>query len=326
MDAISQSQPHAGRFYGYMIAFVCTVLIMATGVFVYCDLLNDAPANFPIGTDIRIDDGLTVRDVTDTLRESGVVRSSLYLYFVIMTKYGNMPVQAGTYRFSEPQTSREIAHDIVYGENLSPLIRITLPEGFRARDILLYLPPLFENDVTDVFTSHEGYLFPDTYFISRTMSSTDLLELLRTTHNKKLSPYSDAIAASGLTQDEVIILASIIEREAKDDESKRIVSGILQNRLSRNMPLQVDASFDYLLGKTSSELTEDDLAIDSPYNTYSHRGLPPTPISNPGLSSIDAVLNPAQTPFLYYLTADDGTFYYAKTFEEHKRNKQRYLN
>ena len=92
------------------------------------------------------------------------------------------------------------------------------------------------------------------------------------------------------------------------------------------MPLQVDASFDYLLGKTSSELTEDDLAIDSPYNTYSHRGLPPTPISNPGLSSIDAVLNPAQTPFLYYLTADDGTFYYAKTFEEHKRNKQRYLN
>lgn len=301
------------------------MLVIAVGVFFYFRSLNEAPDDFPVTSDIRIDDGLTVRDVTDALAESGVVQSSLYLYLVIMTEYGNMPVQAGTYRFSEPQTTKEIARAIVYGENLSPLIRVTLPEGFRARDILSYLPPLFDTDVTALFIPYEGYLFPDTYFISRTMSPVDLLELLRSTHADKLMPYADKIRTSGLTYDEVITFASIIEREAKDEESKRMVSGILHNRLARNMPLQVDASFDYLLGKESSELTEEDLTIDSPYNTYTHLGLPPTPISNPGLLAIDAVLNPTQTPFLYYLTADDGTFHYAKTFEEHRRNKQKYL-
>ena len=90
--------------------------------------------------------------------------------------------------------------------------------------------------------------------------------------------------------------------------------------------LQVDATLDYLLDKTSAELTLDDLQIDSPFNTYVYRGLPPAPISNPGLESIEAVLYPEETEYLYYLTADDGTFYYAKTFEEHKKNKARYLN
>jgi UPF0755 protein len=105
----------------------------------------------------------------------------------------------------------------------------------------------------------------------------------------------------------------------------RLVSGILQNRLTENLPLQVDATFEYILGKTSAELTLDDLKMESPYNTYTNLGLPPTPIANPGLVAINAVLNPTPSDYFYYLTGSDGNFYYAKDFETHKKNKARYL-
>ena len=104
-----------------------------------------------------------------------------------------------------------------------------------------------------------------------------------------------------------------------------MVSGILQNRLREDMPLQVDATFHYINGKASHELTVDDLEMDSPFNTYKYVGLPPAPIANPGLESIQAVLSPTETNYFYYLTALDGTFHYAKTFEEHKKNKEKYL-
>ena len=123
----------------------------------------------------------------------------------------------------------------------------------------------------------------------------------------------------------MIILASILEREANDEQSMKIVSGILQNRLKHGMALQVDASIEYVLDKSLSALTSEDLKIDSPYNTYLHTGLTPTPIGNPGLQAIDAVLHPAKTEYLYYITDADGHFHYAKTFEEHKRNVTKYL-
>lgn len=288
---------------------------------------NTAPPAFPLETDIEVSEGLTLHGVTELFQEKNVVRSSFMLYTALLLESDAPVIQAGSYRFPATLTTRAIAHALISGEYQSPLVRVTFPEGFAASDLRSYYPTTYAPEETDVALKDlEGYLFPDTYHITSIMPESELLSLMRKTFDLKISPYEEVIAQSDFTLEEVIILASIIEREAKDLPSKKRVSGILQNRLEKGMMLQVDATLDYLLDKTSAELTLDDLQIDSPFNTYVYRGLPPAPISNPGLESIEAVLYPEETEYLYYLTADDGTFYYAKTFEEHKKNKVRYLN
>ncbi len=308
-----------------MLLFVAFLILTISALTYIYRLYDTPPSHFPLATDIVIDEGLTVSDIAEKLSAQNVVRSSLYLYIVLLYEYKEIYVQAGTYSFLTPLSTREVAKAITSGEGRSPLVSITLPEGFKASDINTYLVDAFNTLDTTLFLPYEGYLFPDTYFISTNTTAEELRILLTNTNASRLEAYRDAITASGFTQEEVIILASIIEREAKDATSKRMVSGILQNRLRAEMPLQVDAVFNYILGKASSELTFDDLAIDSPYNTYTHIGLPPTPIANPGIESIEAVLYPEKSEYLYYLTAPDGTFHYAETFEAHKANKARYL-
>ncbi len=323
MNTYGETQTSARRRVGILFILGMGVLcIIALGYSM--STLNAAPAHFPVGVDIVVEEGLTVREITDYLEDAGVIRSSLYIYIMLARNGYDTNVQAGIYRFDSPKTTTEIFSAITTGTSMSPHITITFPEGFKAEDLYTILPDSFIKLPYDI-TQYEGYLFPDTYFISRDMTTEDIVTLMRDTFTEKLASYEATIADSGFTLNEVITLASIIEREAKDTTSKRLISGILQNRLTIGMPLQVDAVFDYLLNKTSDELTTDDLEIDSPYNTYKYRGLPPGPIANPGIDSIEAVLFPTKTEYLYYLTADDGTFYYAEAFEEHKENKAKYL-
>jgi UPF0755 protein len=289
------------------------------------EFLNTPHPAFPLNVDITVAEGLTQNDVTKLLEDAHIVRSSLYLYLHLEQRYPREFVRAGTYRFPRAMTTEEVAESLITGKNGSPLLRFTLPEGFRAGELLSYLPPHLASSTGTDFREFEGYLFPDTYFVSRDTTLEEVVELLQKTFDEKIAPVREEIEQSGFTEAEVVVFASILEREAKDVESKKIVSGILQNRLEIGMPLQVDAVFDYLLGKTSVELTDEDLDLDSPYNTYRYAGLPPGPISNPGLESILAVLEPAETNYLYYLTGDDGVFHYAETFEEHKRNKEEHL-
>src|SRR3989344_259098 len=133
------------------------------------------------------------------------------------------------------------------------------------------------------------------------------------------------IAAQKKTLDEIIIMASILEEEVKSTEDRKIVSEILWKRLKLGMGLNVDSALTYVLGKISAELTASDLKYDSRYNTYRYRGLPPTPISNPGMDAILAAMNPATTKYFYYLTGKDGKTYYAETLEKHALNKRKYL-
>lgn len=304
--------------------FVC-LMLATTFVLAYASVVNNPDPDFPVGSEVVIEQGMTIRDVSDAFEKKSLVRSSLFLYLTLIGDYKGGYVQAGAYRFDEPLSTSDIARAITLGEYLVPEIKVTFPEGFRASNILSFLPDGFSSSDVSVALPYEGYLFPDTYYIPRDMTFTDLIEHMRKTFEIRIEPYRDSILASGLSEKEVVTLASIIEREAKDVESMGMVAGILRNRLDAGMPLQVDATFDYLLGKESSELTLDDLAIDSPYNTYDRIGLPPTPISNPGLAAIEAVLYPTQTDYFYYLTGSDGTFHYAKTFDEHRLNKARYL-
>jgi UPF0755 protein len=143
--------------------------------------------------------------------------------------------------------------------------------------------------------------------------------------NLKIKSISEDLAKTKRKLRDIIIMASIIEEEAKDEISRKIVSGILWRRIDIGMALQVDASFLYVNGKKTHDLTLEDLAIDSPYNTYKYAGLPPGAITNPGIDSILAAVYPTKNPYLYYLTGTDGKMYYAKSFEEHIENKRQYL-
>jgi len=172
---------------------------------------------------------------------------------------------------------------------------------------------------------YEGKLYPETYLVPKTITEFELLTLMLDTYEEKVVNLTANLEATNLTEVEVLTLASIVEREANDVISMGMVSGILQNRLNLGMPLQADASLEYVLDKPLSALTPEDLKLESPYNAYLNVGLPPTPIGNPGMDAIMAVLSPTPSDYLFYITGNDGNFYYAKDFDEHRLNIARYL-
>jgi UPF0755 protein len=173
--------------------------------------------------------------------------------------------------------------------------------------------------------SQEGFLFPDTYLFPENVTAQGVETLMIANFNKRIEPWSGVIELSKHTMREIVIMASILEKEATTEEDKAIVSGILWKRISIGMPLQVDATFMYLLGKASSELTTTDLAMKSTYNTYTNRGLPGGSIGNPGIAAIRAAIQPTASQYLYYLSDNNGVMHYAKTFQEHIANKSKYL-
>jgi len=223
---------------------------------------------------------------------------------------------------------------LVVGEFDNNLISITFIEGesvagFGARAAAVL--ESFDLEQYEILTTDlEGELFPDTYRVPPDYTTAQLVGLLNQTHDDILEKYTNQIADSSLTYDQVTILASILEREANTPESMRTVAGIFLNRLAIGMPLQADATIEYALETPLGELPPGQLAaelreLDSPYNTYLNAGLPPTPIGNPGETAIAAILNPIESDYFYYITGEDGEFYYAKTYDQHLDNIERHL-
>lgn len=214
-----------------------------------------------------------------------------------------------------------------------PQVKITIPEGYSVKDIAEKFVG-FKNFNKDNFLKiaggKEGYLFPDTYFFTSLETEEEIIKKMESNFKEKAVP----ILTQGVNNrgssisseiGSVIIMASILEKEALTLEDKKIVSGILWKRLETGMLLQVDAVFVYIMGKKSSDLTLDDLKIDSPYNTYLYKGLPLAPICNPGIESIEAALNPTASSYWYYLSDKNLNIHFAKNFNEHKLNKAKYL-
>ena len=286
------------------------------------------PATLP-ATTFSIASGESVAAIAAHAKDAGFVRSALLLQLVLATQYRPQDIFAGDYTFSAPTSTHAFAQMIASKQTVQHLVKVTIPEGLSASStamlIAAQLPDFSATTYGHVASSSEGYLFPDTYLVPGDITPTALVALQRRTFTEKLAPLQAAIASSSLNLPDVVTLASIIEREANDKTSMRTVAGIFLNRLAADMPLQADASIEYVLDKPLKDLTPDDLKVDSPYNTYLHRGLPPGPVGNPGLMAIKAVLNPIQSDYYYYLTAPDGTFHYAKTLAEHNQNITRYL-
>lgn len=266
----------------------------------------------------------SIHDVATKLKENKCIRSK-----ALFEKYGvlfDVRVQQGLYIIPERKNFFQYLF-LFEQRTYRQLVRITIPEGSSNKEIAIVcqekLPQCDEKVFLEKAKNIEGYLFPNTYEFFGSESEDALIEVAQkefVTQTKSLF--------TGLTESEkkkVVILASILEKEADTEKDMYIVSGILYKRLKIDMALQVDATLFYERGKTSAQLSLSDLAKDSPYNTYTNRGLPPTPIANPGIVALRAALNPQSSSYLFYLTGNDGLMYYANTFEEHVRNKRLYL-
>ena len=326
-NAYTTTEPSTSR---KTVIFLGGLLIFAliAGIF-FLYYLSTSPAFPEGGATLQIKRGMHVQQITEEAKRAGIVRSPLFLYAILTYSYDPTKIYAGTYRFEKPHSVFEVAHKLASSEVDDTHISITIPEGMTRKDIARIavekLPGFDTNTFLELTKNNEGYLFPETYFVPEEFAAPDLVALLAETFASELSVFAQDIQQSPFTEYEVITLASILEREANDEESMRMVSGILQNRLSIGMALQADATVGYVLDKPISELTPDDLKLDTPYNTYLYPGLTPTPIGNPGALAIDAVLHPTPSDYMYYITGNDGVFYYAETFEEHKRNVSNYL-
>ncbi|MFA6466329.1 MAG: endolytic transglycosylase MltG [Patescibacteria group bacterium] len=175
--------------------------------------------------------------------------------------------------------------------------------------------------------SLEGYIFPDTYFVDKATSEEDLIKKTLNNFDRKLNQdFRDEIKKQGKTIFEVVTLAAIIEREVPNKEDKKMIADIFLKRLVAGIGLQSDATVNYVTGKGLAQPSYDDLQIDSPYNTYKYRGLPPGPIANPGLDSIEAVIYPTKNDYYYFLTTKEGEVIYSIDYEEHLDNKAKYLD
>ena len=281
-----------------------------------------APVNV-IDSTVTIKSGGSLTKLVADLESVGVEFS--WLEARMLYVYHGPGLQAGTYQWSDRVSRSEIINSVVNHTNIVPAVQLVIPEGFSNQKIYDRLEAIQQESPLNAFDlsefinlteSYEGYLFPDTYFIYPQTTARELFELIQTNFNNQITKLDRQP-----TREEVI-MASIIEREVITQEDRRLVADILWRRIELGMRLQVDASLDYYLDKPSSEITQSELDADHPYNTYQRTGLPPTPISNPGIDSIKAAMYPISNNYLFYLSSEDGTTYFAEDLEGHRNNRQ----
>ncbi|MSU25751.1 MAG: endolytic transglycosylase MltG [Candidatus Levybacteria bacterium] len=305
------------------------IITISIGIFIWLqnglDAINKKDATEKMFVIAR---GSSVRDIANNLKTEKFIKNNIVFFLLIKFKGLDKKIQAGDFRISPSMNALIIAETLTHG---SIDIWITIPEGKRAEEIaeILKEKMLSYNPSWEVeLKKNEGYLFPDTYLIPKLSNIDFIINKLTTTFDEK---YSNLINPNRISREKAVIIASMIEREARLAEDRPIVSSVIQNRLNINMKLDIDATLQYVLGYQSeekrwwkSELSNNDKKIESSYNTYKRIGLPFGPISNPGVSSLKAALQPATTDYFYYITDRNGKNRYAKTLSGHEANIEKY--
>lgn len=317
------------NFFKRRIWWICSFAVALILVSFY-SLVLAPPSNFPSGDIIVISRGASVSYIAGELSDAHIIKHPVVLSFILRISGASSRVQAGAYLFSTPDNVLVVAYRLATGAFGLPPVRITFPEGVTVRDISAKvaeaLPLISAQDFISAGKSEEGYLFPDTYLFPPSADTTFIIDAMQANFNVKIATLTGNIKASGHSLSDIVIMASLIEKEARTDINRRIIAGILWDRLNLGMPLQVDAVFGYIFNRDTYSPSLDDLKVNSPYNTYVHTGLPPGPICNPGLDSLQAVLHPTKTNYLYYLSDKNGVMHYATTYAAHIANQNRYLH
>jgi len=280
----------------------------------------------------------SIDSIAVRLKNEGLIHSQLAFKFYIYQAGLKDKIQSGSFKLSPNMDLKTLVTSLTHG---TADVRITFPEGMRREEIAAKLVdnlPIFDSkEFLNLTTKDEGKLFPDTYLIPQEITSEKIRQIFLSNYDKKFTSELKSVATNeGLNEVKVLILASIVEREAKNETDRAIVAGILLKRLNEGMPLQVDATIQYLTADKKCQgqsncnwwqsVNHEDLKVVSLFNTYLNQGLPPSPICNPSLSSIKAVIYPTKTDYLFYLTDNLGQMHYAKTGGEHNQNVEKYLN
>ncbi len=328
LNNINNTVPRSNRFFQSRLLsglFIFVIIFVAT---LYFTSLR-APSNFPTDSVYTIKSGTGLNYTADNLVSKNIVRSSFWFKVFVVLTHGPKGITAGDYVLDVQENTFQIALRMTSGDYRLKQIKVTFPEGVDVSEmskiISIKLPKISLAEFVEKGKTLEGYLFPDTYLFEINVTTDTVIKVMQDNFKTRISTLNDKVLSFGKPLSDIIKMASIVEEEARTMESRQIVAGILWKRLSLEMPLQVDASFKYINGKNTSNLTLEDLKIDSAYNSYLYKGLPPTPICNPGLSSITATLTPIKTNYLYFLTDRRGEMHYAKTYSEHLQNKELYL-
>lgn len=308
---------------------ILVAVFLAGSLYAYVGMYQ-APAFFPTRTIITIPEGANVREVAEILYEEQVVRSAFAFQALVRFTGQDTMIDAGDYYFEHPLNLQEVATRLTQGEHGLTPIEVVIPEGTTTYQMAELLAAKFEqfDPITFLMLAEdkEGYLYPDTYQFLPNVRTTVILDTLERTFYERLAEVEGQIAAFGRPIHEIITMASLLEKEAWDHEERRTIAGILWERLSIDMPLQVDAVFGFIERTETFSPLFSDLEVDSPYNTYKYKGLPPGPIGSPSLSSIEAAVTPVETDALFYLHGQDGVLRIAHTYEEHLVNRRKYLD
>ena len=334
---------------------VIVIDLLAIVFFAYL-ILGSGRAKNPSSQELiefSIEKGQGAREIASNLKREGIISNTLFFNYYIWQDKSANSLQAGKYELSPSMTIRQIVAKFKEGDVIKvPGIKVTIPEGYRTSEIeeLLISSGLAVKDselteavgisaplAREIFdfgflldlpprATIDGFLFPDTYFFEQDLQLNSIVEKMLFNFSEKVPDYTRVkIKARGKNLYEVVIMASLLEKEVRALEDMNLVSGVLWKRMEIGMPLQVDATLVYITGKKTGEITNEDKLIDSPYNTYKYRGLPPTPIANPGLNAINAAIEPKVSNYLYYLSAPSGETIFSETLEEHNENKAKYL-
>jgi len=332
--------------------FVATMLLFLTiGSLTYEIYLSHT--TFRGKKEVVVAQGLGSRAIGALLKQEGVISSKWAFVMYVSLRSEASSLKPGRYEFLDNATIPEIARDLIAGAAREHAI--TIPEGWTSRDIARFFAEqnIAPEDTAMQFLAHppedfvrrfvflselprgaglEGYLFPDTYRVFDSAALQDIAAKMLENFDRKMALDLRAeISRQKKTIFEIITMASLIEKEVASDQDRAVVSGILWKRLSAGIPLQVDATVVYVRNHRSeiinrvSKISLTDKKIDSPYNTYRYRGLPPGPIANPGLSAIRAAIYPKPSSYLYYLSAPDGRTIFSRTLDEHNAAKAKYL-
>ena len=273
-------QPESKSFFTSIKSKIIIFLIGVVGlVFLGYLFFISAPSSFVPGTILEIEPGMSLRSISLKLKQESIIRSRFAFEAFVIFFGGEKRIKFSSYLFETKMSVYDVAKWIAKGERYRPPVVVTVPEGFNKNEIADIYAAKLVNFSKDNFLTQakEGYLFPDTYYFSSGDTEVDVIDYMSKNFDKKISPIRAEISASGKTEKEIIIMASILEKEAKGDNDRAIISGILWKRLETGMRLQVDAA---------------------PI-TYKEKGLPSSPIGNPGLEAIHAAIYPQSSSYLY---------------------------
>ena len=280
----------------------------ALALFILLELfILGAPSGFPVGKIVEIKEGASLRGVSRDFKNEKIIRSRILFEAFVILYGGERRVISTDYLFEKKLAVFEVARRVTDGRrNLAP-VKITIPEGFNTEEMASIIGSKLPNFIRENFVREAeekiGYLFPDTYFFMTADGEEEVLEAMSENYEDKISPLRPELEKIKKSEHNIIVMASLIEREARGEEDREMISGILWKRLSIGMALQADAA---------------------PV-TYERRGLPERPIGNPGLKAIKASMYPKSSPYLYYVHDKEGNTYYAKNFTEHRQNIEKYL-